>query len=1087
MAVLQMAQAMTSLKRVTVDGQEAPQTRMKSSCKNLMFSVLLALVGLLGASQPTWAADGRFINISTRALVGTGEEVVIGGFIIEDGTRQVLIQAKGPELADDGISNALADPVLTVTRTTDPDNPIELMVNDDWEDSQGQWVSDLWDGSPPLAAGSASAAAVLPLIPGRYTAKVEGKDESTGVAIVEVYGIDAPGADGKFTNISTRALVRTGEEVVIGGFIIEESALQVLIQAKGPELVNDGISNALADPVLTVIQTSEGELPRTELDPPIEIVVNDNWGDDPQLEQLVSDLWDGSPPLTAGSASAAAVLLLEPGNYTAKVEGKDGSAGIAIIEVYGINPPPDREALTALYNATDGENWNHQANWLSDAPLDQWHGVSVDGLGRVTFLDLSQNRLTGQIPAELGNLAALTGLWLYENNLSGPIPTELANLPLERFLYFNTGLCVPEDIQFQEWLTSIPDHGGTGTSCASGDILLALYNATDGPNWTNNTNWATNAPVGEWHGVVTDAFGAVTHLQLNNNNLSGPIAAQIGNLSKLQELDLSDNNLSGPIPVQLGNLDNLAQLQLEDNHLSGSIPPELGRLANLTQLGLGYNDLSGPIPAELDRLANLGHLYLNNNNLSGPIPSELGNLTNLIRLDLGDNPLLSGPLPLSLANLPLEQFLYSNTGLCSPADVQFQEWLTSIPDHDGTERICETRDFLVALYNATGGPNWMGIGARNWLSDRPLELWDGVFTDATGAVTRLQLNNNNLTGAIPHHLGNLADLTDLWLYQNDLSGPIPPELGSLTNLHHLYLFSNNLSGTIPVQLGNLANLVQLQLADNNLSGPIPPELGNLSNLQHLGLHFNDLAGPIPPELGNLSNLQHLGLHFNDLAGPIPPELGRLSNLQSLDLHSNDLSGSIPPQLGNLVSLRALRLSENQLSGTIPPQSSNLSNLLSLLLNDNNLSGEVPPQLGSLSNLLSLQLADNNLSGPIPPELGNLSNLYVLWLFGNNLSGSIPAQLGSLTNLQFLYLNNNNLSGPIPPELGNLAILNQLDLRDNPLLSGPLPLSLTNLPLRQFSYSNTGLCVPADATLRAWLAAIPNHDGNGVDCADISLE
>ena len=105
--------------------------------------VALVLAGLLGVSQPTAAAEGRFVNLSTRALVEAGEEVMIGGFIIEDGARQVLIQAVGPELVNDGISNALADPVLTVTNTTDPGNPMELMVNDNWEDSQGQLVSDL--------------------------------------------------------------------------------------------------------------------------------------------------------------------------------------------------------------------------------------------------------------------------------------------------------------------------------------------------------------------------------------------------------------------------------------------------------------------------------------------------------------------------------------------------------------------------------------------------------------------------------------------------------------------------------------------------------------------------------------------------------------------------------------------------------------------------------------------------------------------------------------------------------------------------------------------------------------------------------
>ena len=157
--------------------------------------MLLVLAGLLGVSRPTSSADGKFVNLSTRGWVGTGGDVRIVGFIIEDDSREVLIQALGPELVSRGISNALADPILTVTNTTDPANPVELMVNDNWEDSQGQMVSDLWGGSPPLSAGSLSSAVVLTLDPGNYTAKIEGKNGTTGVAIVEVYRIASAGRE----------------------------------------------------------------------------------------------------------------------------------------------------------------------------------------------------------------------------------------------------------------------------------------------------------------------------------------------------------------------------------------------------------------------------------------------------------------------------------------------------------------------------------------------------------------------------------------------------------------------------------------------------------------------------------------------------------------------------------------------------------------------------------------------------------------------------------------------------------------------------------------------------------------------------
>jgi len=134
------------------------------------------------------------------------------------------------------------------------------------------------------------------------------------------------------------------------------------------------------------------------------------------------------------------------------------------------------------------------------------------------------------------------------------------------------------------------------------DALIALYNSTDGDNWTNKTNWLLDN-VCTWYGVTCEG-NRVKTLILSANQLSGTIPPEIGNLTNLQELTLSRNQLSGPIPPEIGNLTNLTKLDLSSNQLSGAIPPEMGNLDNLQTLVLLNNQLSGPIPPEMGNLGN---------------------------------------------------------------------------------------------------------------------------------------------------------------------------------------------------------------------------------------------------------------------------------------------------------------------------------------------------------------------------------------------------------------------------------------------------------------------------------------------------
>ena len=585
-------------------------------------------------------------------------------------------------------------------------------------------------------------------------------------------------------------------------------------------------------------------------------------------------------------------------------------------------------------------------------------------------------------------------------------------------------------------------------------VLLALYFAAGGEDWTDDAGWGGSPVLGSWHGVETDGAGRVVGLDLASNNLTGRIPPELGDLRHLRRLDLSGNNLTGVIPPELGNLANLEVLWLQHNELEGTIPAGLGGLARLEQLWLSHNDLWGSLPEELGQLSRLRWLLVSSNDLSGP-------------------------LPLSLPGTPIEVLGYGDTVICVPGDASLRAWLATVPSHSGTGFDCTAttdRAALEALYNATGGRNWHNN--NNWLTDAPLDDWYGVDTDDAGRVVRLDLSGkwdedarrwilhglsgpippqlasldslqylsltfNRLTGQIPPELGSLVGLDSLQFTANELSGPIPPELGGLVELKQLLLGANQLSGNIPSELGNLAEMRDLSIGVNRLTGAIPPELGRLSKLTGLYLYENDLSGPIPSELGDLANLEVLWLFENELSGTIPPELGDLANLESFAVSQNRLTGRIPPEFGRLSKLRSVYLYENDLSGPIPSELGNLTNLEILSASRAALTGPIPSELGRLSNLRSLYLYDNDLSGTIPPELGNLVNMEVLSAERNDLTGTIPPELGRLSKLRSLWLHENELSGPIPSELGNLVNLRLLTLHDNQL-TGTLPAEIGNM-------------------------------------------
>ena len=399
--------------------------------------------------------------------------------------------------------------------------------------------------------------------------------------------------------------------------------------------------------------------------------------------------------------------------------------------------PEIRDALVALYNATNGPGWANNENWLSEAPLDQWSGVFTDCDGTLTHLALIQNQLAGPIPSELGSLSNLTALTLIDNELTGPIPPELGNLANLTSL----------DLSFNQLTGPIPPELGNLSK-------LQFLNLGD--------NQLTS-PIPSELGNLSK-LGA---LELGGNQLTGPIPSELANLANLKSLNLRNNQLAGPIPSELANLANLHLLDLSFNQLTGPIPSWLANLTDIFIIGLADNMLTGPIPPELGNLANLGILELSTNQLTGPIPSELGDLSDLLRLKLAGNQ-LTGPIPSWLGNFSnLQGLELGGNQLTGP-----------IPSELGN---------LANLYTLELGGNQL---------TGPIPSWLGNFSN----LQELKLGDNQLTGPIPSELGNLANLWTLELGGNQLTGPIPSELGNLANLQTLELGGNQLTGCVPARL-----------------------------------------------------------------------------------------------------------------------------------------------------------------------------------------------------------------------------------------------------------------------------------------------
>ena len=277
-----------------------------------------ATIAMGGTPRPTVPAVAHLNNISTRALVQTGDDVIIGGFIVQGtGQKTLVVRAIGPSLAQSGITNPLQNPTLELHDQTGA----MIAFNDNWIDAPNK-QDIINSGLAPT--NNLESAILTSLNPGNYTAIVRGATNGTGVALVEGYDLNMT-AGSKLGNVSTRALVQTGDNVMIGGFIVTQ-ATRVIIRAIGPSLTPLGVSDALANPQLELHDIS-GAL----------IGQNDDW----QTTEIGGIITSGQVAAIQSSglaptnpAESAIIATLPPGNYTAIVRGVNNTTGNALVEVY---------------------------------------------------------------------------------------------------------------------------------------------------------------------------------------------------------------------------------------------------------------------------------------------------------------------------------------------------------------------------------------------------------------------------------------------------------------------------------------------------------------------------------------------------------------------------------------------------------------------------------------------------------------------------------------------------------------------------------------------------------------------------------
>ncbi|KAJ9676370.1 hypothetical protein PVL29_025074 [Vitis rotundifolia] len=655
-------------------------------------------------------------------------------------------------------------------------------------------------------------------------------------------------------------------------------------------------------------------------------------------------------------------------------------------------------------------------------------------LSKLEVLDLRNNDLSGNFPRFSEN-NSLVELYLSSKNLSGELPTSIRNLKSLKTLYVS-------DCQFS---ASIP------TSIGNLKSLQSLY--------LSDCEFSGFIP------ASLENLTQITFLHLSQNHFSGKLPNVFNNLKNLISLDLFGNNFSGQLPPSIGNLTNLQDLALFGNQLEGVIPSFVNGFSSLSYVDLGYNLFKGTIPSWLYTLPSLVVLFLDHNKLTGHIGEFQSDSLELIFLKMNK---LHGPIPSSIFKLVNLRYLYLSSnnfsGVLETSKFGNLRNLTVLDLSNNMLSLTTSGNFNSILPNIerldlsnnkiSGVWSWnMGNDALRYLnlsynsiSGFEMLPWENLYI--------LDLHSNLLQGPLPIPPNSTFFFS---VSHNKLSGEISPLICKVSSMGILDLSNNNLSGMLPHCLGNFSKYLSvLNLRRNRFHGIIPQTFLKGNAIRNLDFNDNQLEGPVPRSLIICRKLEVLDLGNNEINDTFPHWLGTLLELQVLVLRSNSFHGHIGHSKikSPFMSLRIIDLAHNDFEGDLPEMYLRslkatmnvdernmtrkymgnsyyqdsvmvtikgleiefvkiLNTFTTIDLSSNKFQGEIPKSIGNLNSLRGLNLSHNNLAGDIPSSFGNLKLLESLDLSSNKLIGRIPQELTSLTFLEVLNLSQNNLIGLIP--------------------------------------------------------------------------